>query len=79
MGKVKKSSGWVTTKNESSTIKFIKWESDNMLYVEFHNGGIYRYSNVDRETFEAFRNAESSGKYHAQHIKGNDKHPFTKM
>lgn len=50
----------------------------NTLAVQFKNG-TYHYKNVDAQGFEAFSKAKSIGSHFAQHIKGNNKHPFIKL
>ena len=47
----------------SSNIESINYnESEQLLFVEFHSGGVYKYSGVPREVFDAMSNAESVGK-----------------
>lgn len=45
-------------------------ESEQRLQVEFKNGSVYQYSDVDGETWQALQNAESTGKFFNQEIKG---------
>lgn len=62
----------------STEIKWIGYEEkQNMLQVEFIEGGIYQYSNVPKYVFEDFLNAESHGCYLEQHIKG--RYPYRKV
>lgn len=56
-------------KVKSSNINSIGWK-DNILEIEFHNGGIYQYKNVNEEIYKAFMDVESKGKYFSQYIKG---------
>lgn len=43
-------------------------------------GSLYHYANVDAETFTAFRDADSKGRFFGTHIKPQaDKFPFTKV
>jgi hypothetical protein len=53
-------------------------EAMQTLAVQFKRGAraIYHYPNVTRETFEAFKGAESIGTYFGQHIKAL---PFEKF
>jgi hypothetical protein len=53
-------------------------EATQTLAVQFRRGAraIYHYPNVSRETFEAFRGAESIGTYFGQHLKAL---PFEKF
>lgn len=52
-------------------------EPTQTLAVQFKHGAgaIYHYPNVTRDTYEAFKGAESIGKYFGQHLKHL---PFTK-
>ena len=63
---------------ESSQVNAIGHdEATQTLAVQFKHGAgaIYHYPGVSRETFEAFKGAESIGKYFGQHLKHM---PFTK-
>ena len=77
------SSGWVSPDNESSNIKFIKWDEEvepnlkKVLTVEFQNGKKYEYYGVTKETFKEFKSAPSAGRYLNEHIK--DKYEHTKL
>lgn len=53
-------------------------EATQTLAVQFKRGAraIYHYPGVTRETFEAFKDAESIGTYFGQHIKAL---PFEKF
>lgn len=46
-------------------------EATKTLAVQFRRGAMafYHYPNVERETFEKFKSAESIGGFFAQHIK----------
>lgn len=64
---------------ESNQIKAIGYdEATQTLAVTFTRGvgAIYHYSGVDKATFEAFKAAESIGKFFGEHIKNL---PFTKF
>ena len=56
----------VTSENvlvDSSLVKHMHYINDTKnLYVTFSNGTIYRYSNVDSETYQDVRNSDSIGK-----------------
>ena len=63
---------------ESSQVKAIGHdETTQTLAVQFKHGAgaIYHYTGVSRDTFEAFKGAESIGKFFGQHLKHL---PFTK-
>lgn len=55
----------------SATVAKIGYDSSSStLEVEFHNGGIYQYFDVPEHLWEAFKVAESQGKFLSQNIKG---------
>jgi hypothetical protein len=56
---------------ESNQVKAIGYDdATQTLAVTFTRGSaIYHYPNVTRETFEAFKGAESIGKFFGEHIK----------
>jgi len=63
---------------ESSQIAAVGFDSaENILAVQFKNGGLYHYHEVPPEKFAALVQSESVGKFHAQHIKGA--HRFEKV
>jgi hypothetical protein len=66
---------------KSSQIKSIGYDSTNrQMDVEFKPGSVYRYDNIDQETFDAFLSAESKGKFFGATIKNNPaKYPFLKI
>jgi hypothetical protein len=45
-------------------------ESDRTLQVEFQNGAVYQYSEVEPETWEDLHTADSIGEFFNQEIKG---------
>jgi len=55
---------------ESSTITRFGYENQ-VLYVEFKNGGVYQYFDVPESAFEQMKAAGSKGQYLAQYIKGS--------
>lgn len=57
-------------KVESSNIKGVAWH-DDVLYVEFHHGGIYAYENVKKRVFVALLDASSVGGYFAINVRNN--------
>lgn len=64
---------------ESNQVGAIGYDDDTQtLAVQFKRGAraIYHYAGVTRETFEAFKGAESIGTYFGQHIKAL---PFEKF
>lgn len=56
---------------ESNQVKAIGYcEATQTLAVTFNFGkAVYHYPNVTRETYEAFKGAESIGKFFGEHIK----------
>lgn len=62
------------TKVKSSHILSVGYDSTSRtLEVEFHNGSVYRYSNVSPQKFSAFANSDSLGEYLAKRIKPDHK------
>lgn len=62
----------------SSNIKSIGFEAtNNVLEVEFHSGGIYKYRNVSQAIFDSFLKSSSKGSFFDQYIK--DKYPTNKI
>jgi hypothetical protein len=55
----------------SSSIRSLGYdEDDETLEIEFQSGGIYRYSDVPRETYEGLLGARSHGSYFHESIRG---------
>ncbi len=48
-------------------------ESQKSLQVEFKNGSVYEYEDVDEETWEDFQETDSIGEFYNREIKGNYK------
>lgn len=62
----------------SSNIASIGYDaSSQTLEVEFNNGSVYQYYNVERETFEHLRTAKSKGSYLNAYIR--DAYPFSQI
>lgn len=57
------------TSVSSSNIESIGFE-DNVLEIEFKNGSVYQYYDVEEHIYESLMAAESYGRYLAQNIKG---------
>lgn len=52
------------TKTESSNVFSVAYqESNKKAFVTFKNGGLYGYKDVEKEDFEALRDAESVGRH----------------
>ena len=67
-----------TPVNGSSNILEIGHDPDaNVLEVQFKNGGVYRYADVDQDKHKALMSADSIGGFIHANIKG--KHPHTKV
>lgn len=57
---------------ESSNIESIGYDSKSQtLEIEFLNGSIYQYFDVQHHIYDELMNADSHGKYLAAYIKGN--------
>ncbi len=41
-----------------------------VLEIEFHNGGVYRYSGVSQQVYDGLMGAGSKGQYFHAYIKG---------
>lgn len=69
---------------ESSQIHSIGHDqATNTLAIRFKGkagpGSLYHYPNFTVEQFAAFQAAESKGKHFGAHIRGNAKHPHSKI
>lgn len=59
---------------ESSMARAIGYDADRqVLQIEFQAGAVYRFEDVDGETWSQLQQSESVGKFFNQHIKG--RHP----
>lgn len=55
----------------SSSVRSVGYdEAENSLEIEFQSGGIYRYADVPRDTYEGLLSAASHGSYFHDHIRG---------
>jgi hypothetical protein len=55
----------------SSSIRSLGYSGDEReLEIEFQSGGIYRYSDVPRETYEGLLGARSHGSYFHENVRG---------
>lgn len=62
----------------SSNIRSVRYEVEaQMLELEFHSGGVYRYSGVPEVIYRELIRAASKGSYFHQNIK--DLYPFIKV
>ena len=62
----------------SSNLRSVGYDPDTaILEIEFHNGGIYRYSNVPAQVHHGLMRAASHGQYFHQSIKGV--YPYSKI
>ena len=61
-------------RNPSSQIQSLGYDAETQtMAVQFHKGGVYHYSGVSPQTFEAMHAHESPGSYLHQNIKGKYK------
>ena len=59
------------TSVDSSSVESIGYdEASSTLQVEFKNGGMYQYFDVQEDIFVGLRDAESVGRYLMTKIKG---------
>lgn len=61
---------WIETPESSNLVRFGHDENESVLWVEFKNGGLYRYFDVPLAVFERMRAAASKGQFLAQQVKG---------
>ena len=54
---------------ESSNLKSVGYE-DNVLEIEFLDGGVYQYFDVPAALYEGLIQADSAGKYFWANIRG---------
>lgn len=55
---------------ESSNLKSVGYDEDNeILEIEFLNGGLYQYYHVPKSVYKGLMNADSHGKYFDQNVK----------
>jgi hypothetical protein len=55
---------------DSSSLRSIGYDRETeTLEVEFHSGGIYRYNGVPFDTWWAFRQSESKGKFFQERVR----------
>lgn len=56
----------------STMANAVGYDPDNhLLQVEFKNGSVYQYEEVDEETWEAMKASDSTGQFFNREIKGN--------
>ena len=56
---------------DSTNIKRMAYDKlECVLYVEFQSEAVYKYSDVSSETWKAFKESESKGKYFRAEILG---------
>ena len=64
----------------SSDIKSVSYDEYALIMeVEFHKGGIYRYSRVPLTEYKKFMSSESKGKYFVSEIKNNHRYGCQKV
>jgi len=62
----------------SSNIRSLGYDPDTRtLEVEFHSGGLYRYSGVPESVYHAFMRAPSKGSYFHDYVK--DRYTFRQV
>ncbi|PMB18870.1 KTSC domain-containing protein [Fischerella thermalis] len=55
----------------SSMANAIGYDSDrNILQIEFHNGAVYQYSDIDEDTWQDLHQADSIGKFFNENVRG---------
>ena len=62
----------------STNISSVGYEIETqILELEFHSGGVYRYSGVPESIYRALMGAVSKGSYFHQNIK--ERYPFVRV
>ena len=62
----------------SSNISSVGYEIEaQILELEFHSGGVYRYSGVPESIYRALMGAASKGSYFHQNIR--ERYPFVRV
>lgn len=61
---------WIDTPESSNIMRFCYDEANQVLFVEFKNGGTYQYFDIPNGIFEAMKAASSKGQFLANNIKG---------
>ena len=54
----------------SSSIRSVGYDEEGVLEIEFRSGGVYRYADVARETYEGLLGARSHGSYFHEAVRG---------
>lgn len=73
------SEGYIECIYDSSNILMsVYFPKNNLLYISFNRGGVYSYTNVDRELYDNFENSDSQGKFFVNEIKKNSIHEVRK-
>jgi hypothetical protein len=60
---------WIEA-DSSNIARFCYDEKEQVLTIEFKNGGSYNYYDVPEKVFEQMKAAPSKGQFLAQHVKG---------
>jgi hypothetical protein len=56
---------------ESSNLASVGYdETEKILEIQFHSGGVYQYEDVEKEVFDELMNANSKGRFFIGRIKG---------
>ena len=64
---------WVESIYDSSNIlQSTYFPKNKRLFLSFLRGNVYSYSNVEEDTYNAFEQAESQGKFFINEIKNNE-------
>ena len=62
---------WTEVKNSSNIKRFgFKDETLKVQFKHGKNGALYQFNQVSPETHQAFKDAESSGKFFSKHVQG---------
>lgn len=63
---------------ESSIIESVGYDAEEqVLEIEFKEGGVYRYHDVPESVYAGLMSVDSHGSYHAEHVKHS--YPFERV
>lgn len=62
---------------ESSNLRSVGFDAETQtMEIEFKNGGVYQYANIEEKLFDEFLRSNSKGQFFHQNFKSL---PFTKV
>jgi len=61
---------WIDSPESSNITRFGYDDGNQVLFIEFKNGGVYQYFDVPQNVFDQMKAASSKGQFLAQVVKG---------